>query len=87
MGHQDEARKLLTQLVDAAKSRYVQPYAFALTYLALGDKDQTLNWLEQGVRERGATFLQFIKTDAFFDPLRGDPRFEAIVQKVAGGTS
>ena len=87
MGHQDEARKLLTQLVDAAKSRYVQPYAFALTYLALGDKDQTLNWLEQGVRDRGATFLQFIKTDAFFDPLRGDPRFEAIVQKVAGGTS
>jgi TolB-like protein len=87
MGHQDEARKLLIQLVDAAKSRYVQPYAFALTYLALGDKDQTLNWLEQGVRDRGATFLQFIKTDAFFDPLRGDPRFEAIVQKVAGGTS
>jgi TolB-like protein len=87
MGHQDEARKLLAQLVDAAKSRYVQPYAFALTYLALGDKDQTLNWLEQGVRDRGATFLQFIKTDAFFDPLRGDPRFEAIVQKVAGGTS
>ncbi len=87
MGHQDEARKLLTQLVDAAKSRYVQPYAFALTYLALGDKDQTLNWLEQGVRDRGATFLQFIKTDAFFDPLRSDPRFEAIVQKVAGGTS
>jgi serine/threonine-protein kinase len=87
MGHQDEARKLLIQLVDATKSRYVQPYAFALTYLALGDKDQTLNWLEQGVRDRGATFLQFIKTDAFFDPLRGDPRFEAIVQKVAGGTS
>jgi serine/threonine-protein kinase len=85
MGHQDEARKLLTQLVDAAKSRYVQPYAFALTYLALGDKDQALNWLEQGVRDRGATFLQFIKTDAFFDPLRGDPRFEAVVQMISGG--
>jgi TolB-like protein/Tfp pilus assembly protein PilF len=85
MGHQDEARKLLTQLVDAAKSRYVQPYAFALTYLALGNKDQALNWLEQGVRDRGATFLQFIKTDAFFDPLRGDPRFEAVVQMISGG--
>jgi len=84
MGHQDEARKLLIQLIDAARSRYVQPYAFALTYLALGDKNRVLDWLEQGVRDRGATYLQFIKTDPFFDPLRGDPRFEAVVQKVAG---
>ena len=84
LGHQDEARKLLAQLNDAAKLRYVQPYAFALTYLALGDKNQTLDWLEQGLRDRGATYLQFIKTDAFFDPLRGDPRFEAVVQKVVG---
>ena len=84
LGHQDEARKLLAQLNDAAKLRYVQPYAFALTYLALGDKNQTLDWLEHGLRDRGATYLQFIKTDAFFDPLRGDPRFEAVVQKVSG---
>jgi TolB-like protein/Flp pilus assembly protein TadD len=84
MGRQDEARKRLIQLTDAAKLRYVQPYAFALIHLALGDKKQTLDWLEQGVRDRGATYLQFIKTDAFFDPMRGDPRFEAIVQKVSG---
>jgi len=63
----------------------VHPYAFALTYLALGDKNRTLDWLEQGVRDPGATYLQFIKTDPFFDSLRGDPRFEAVVQKVAGG--
>jgi TolB-like protein/Flp pilus assembly protein TadD len=85
MGHQDEARKLLTQLTDAARSRYVQPYAFALTYLALGDKNRALDWLEKGVRDRGATYLQFIKTDPFFDPLHADPRFDAVVQKVAGG--
>ena len=87
MGHQEEARRLLTQLIDAARSRYTQPYAFALTYLALGDKTRALDWLEQGVRDRGATYLQFIKTDPFFDSLRGDPRFEAVVQKVAGGKS
>ena len=84
MGRQDEARKRLTELTDAAKLRYVQPYAFALIHLALGDKNQTLDWLEQGVRDRGCTYLQFIKTDAFFDRLRGDSRFEAVVQKVAG---
>ncbi|HLC14549.1 MAG TPA: tetratricopeptide repeat protein [Chthoniobacterales bacterium] len=84
-GRQDDARKRLAQLTDAAKSRYVQPYAFALIHLSLGDKNQALNWLEQGVRDRGATYLQFIKTDAFFDSLRGEPRFEALVQQISGG--
>jgi len=87
LGQQNETRRLLTQLTEARKSRYVQAYAFALTHLALGEKDQALNWLEQGAHERGGTYLCFIKVDPFFDSLRGDPRFEALVQKVAGGKS
>jgi tetratricopeptide (TPR) repeat protein len=84
IGRNDEARNLLAQLTETAKTRYVQPYAFALVYLALGEKDQALDWLERGVQTGGATFLQFIKVDFFFDPLRGDPRFEAVVQKIVG---
>jgi hypothetical protein len=74
---------MLAQLTEAARTRYVQPYAFALIYLALGEKDQAVDWLERGTRDRGGTYLAFIKVDPFFDPLRGDPRFEAVVQKVA----
>jgi TolB-like protein/Flp pilus assembly protein TadD len=84
MGHQNEARALLAQLTDAATKRYAQPYAFALVHLALGEREQALDWLERAVEERGATYFNFIKVDPFFDPLRGDPRFEAVVQKVAG---
>jgi TolB-like protein/Tfp pilus assembly protein PilF len=84
LGRQDEARRLLAQLTEEARTRYVQPYAFALVHLGLGEKDQALDWLERGVQGTGATFLNFIKVDAFFDPLRGDPRFEAVVRKVAG---
>jgi len=84
IGRKDEARNLLAQLTEIAKTRYVQPYAFALVHLALGEKDQALDWLEKGVQIGGATFLQFIKVDFFFDPLRGDPRFEAVVQKIVG---
>ena len=85
IGHHEEARQLLAQLTEKAKTRYVQPYAFALVHLGLGEKDQALDWLEKAVQGAGATFLNFIKTDAFFDPLRGDPRFEKVVQKVASG--
>jgi TolB-like protein/Tfp pilus assembly protein PilF len=84
IGRQEEARQILVQLTEKAKTHYVQPYAFALVHLGLGEKEQALRWLEEGVQGAGATFLQFIKTDAFFDPLRGDPRFEVVVQKVAG---
>ena len=83
IGRQEEARQLLAQLTEKAKTRYVQPYAFALVHLGLGEKDQALDWLEKAVESAGATLLDFIKTDAFFDPLRGDPRFEEVVQKVA----
>jgi len=84
IGRHEEARQLLAQLTEKAKTRYVQPYAFALVHLGLGEKDQALDWLEKAVQGAGATFLNFIKTDAFFDPLRCDSRFEAVVQKVAG---
>ena len=84
-GRKDKAHEFLAQLTEAATKRYVQPYAFALAHLALGEKDQALDWLERGTRDRGGTYLAFIKVDPFFDPLRGDPRFEAVVQKVAGG--
>jgi len=83
-GHQNETRALLAQLTEAAKKRYVQHYAFALIHVALGEKDQALSWLEKGVQARGGSYLCFIKVDPFFDPLRGDPRFEALVQKIVG---
>ena len=84
MGHEKEARARLDQMNDAAKRRYVAPYAFALIHLALGDKDQALDWLEKAAQERGLTYFNFIKVDPFLDPLRSDPRFEAVMQKVTG---
>jgi TolB-like protein len=87
LGHQSEAREILAQLTEEAKRRYVQPYAFAVLHLALGEKDQALGWLERAAQERSAIYFNFIKVDPLLDSLRGDPRFEAVVQKVAGGKS
>ena len=84
IGREAEAREILARLTEDAKRRYVQPYAFAILHLALGEKDQALHWLEKAVQERGATYCNFIKVDPYLDPLRGDSRFEALVQKVVG---
>jgi TolB-like protein len=87
MGRESDARAILAQLTEASKTRYVSGYSFAVIHLGLGEKDQALEWLEKDARERTGFEINFIKVDPYLDPLRGDPRFEALVQKVVGGKS
>jgi len=87
MGRESDARAILAQLTEASKTRYVSGYSFAVIHLGLGEKDQALDWLEKDAREPTGFEINFIKVDPYLDPLRGDPRFEALVQKVVGGKS
>jgi TolB-like protein/Flp pilus assembly protein TadD len=83
-GKTDEARKVLARLKEEAKSRYVAPYAFAVILTALGDKAHAIDELERGYDE-GGFYISLIKVNPLFDDLRGDARFEALVQKIARG--
>jgi adenylate cyclase len=84
LGHRDEALKLLGQLQQLATRRYVTSYSFALVHIALGEKDKAIDWLERAYRDRAGPDIALIKVDPFLDDLRGDPRFEALIQKVTG---
>jgi tetratricopeptide (TPR) repeat protein len=78
-----EAEKILADLTTIAQTRYVGPYSFALIHLGLGDKEKATERLEQAYRERIGTDVGFIQVDPMLGDLRGYPRFEALVQKVA----
>ncbi len=52
----------------------------ALTYAALGDNDQAFAWLERGVEQR--ELVIFVRTEPKCDSLRGDPRFDRIVERI-----
>ena len=84
MGQPAEAVKALATLEELAKHQYVEAYNRALLYLSLGQKDEALAALEQSYAERDGDSIGSIKVDSLLDPLRGDPRFEALVQKVVG---
>jgi TolB-like protein/Flp pilus assembly protein TadD len=83
-GQTEKARKVLDQLNEEAKSRYVAPYALALTLLGLGERERALAELERAYQTHDTNYLFVIKTDPLLDDLRGDPRFDALVRKVVG---
>jgi len=79
LGERDQAVKLLAQLHQVAAHRYVPFSTFAGVYMALGEKDKAIDYLERAYRDHA---LSGIKVDPMLDPLRGDPRFEALVARI-----
>jgi len=82
IGRKEEATKLLGQIQDTGKSRYVDPYYLAIVHLGLGDREAALTALEKSFEELNGNTLEYIRTDPFLDPLRADPRFEALAEKI-----
>jgi tetratricopeptide (TPR) repeat protein len=81
-GDKDAALRMLSELDKISQHREVVGYWRALLYLSLNNKDEALRWLEQGYEERDGSNISWIKVDPLLDSLHGDPRFEALVQKV-----
>jgi len=50
-------------------------------HLGLGEKDQALDWLEKGYEEQD-WYRWGLKVWPIFDPLRTEPRFQALLKKV-----
>jgi tetratricopeptide (TPR) repeat protein len=76
-GRRSEARHALARLLSEPKWGSVAPYSFAVTYAALGQKDDAFTWLQKSVDDHSCTVIE-ISTDRALDPLRSDPRFAQI---------
>jgi tetratricopeptide (TPR) repeat protein len=81
-GNKMEAEKILSQLKELSKERYVSAYSFALVYLGLGNKEEALHWLQKGYEDRAGNDLAYLRVEPLLDPMRGDPQFEELVAKV-----
>jgi len=82
LGQRADALKTLEQLQQIATQRYVWNYTFALVHIALGENDKAIDYLERDYRDHTDYEIALIKVDPMLDPLRGDPRFQALVSKV-----
>ena len=76
-----EANRVLDELVELNKTRYVTPAAFVNVYIGLGDKDKAFEWLDKAVQER-SNYVAYLKVFPIADPLRSDPRFADLLRRV-----
>jgi TolB-like protein/Tfp pilus assembly protein PilF len=80
-GKSAEARAILVQLYDDARSRYVSPVAFATAHIALTDTEDAFRWIERARAERRG-WLAYLRVEPIFDPIREDPRFAELLERM-----
>lgn len=80
-GQRAEAEKLLVELKEIVKHRYVCSYEVAPIFLNLGKKDEAFRWLERAYSDR-SDCMPWLKTDPRFDSVRDDPRFRDLMQRM-----
>jgi eukaryotic-like serine/threonine-protein kinase len=80
-GRQSEALTQLKRLQSDASQSYIPPSYIAIVWMALGNKNEAINWLEKGYQDRSEHML-YLGIEPLVDPLRGDPRFDSLVQRI-----
>jgi TolB-like protein/DNA-binding winged helix-turn-helix (wHTH) protein/Flp pilus assembly protein TadD len=80
-GRKAEASKVLNELLELKRRRYVTPPSLANVYIGLGDKDQAFFWLEKAYQER-SYYLAYLKVFPADDPLRSDPRIDDLLRRM-----
>ncbi len=80
-GRESQAREVLADLERLLGRIYVSPVSFATVHLGLGDSERALDWTERAYEERRG-WLAYLTVNPIVDPLRGHPRFEALVAKM-----
>ncbi len=80
-GQRSEAEKILEESNQLSRQRYVSPSHRALIYTGLGEKELAFEWLEKAYEDRNWV-LVLLKVHPMFDPLRSDPRFTDLLQRM-----
>ena len=78
---QSEARRILQELVDQAKQRYVLPDLMALIHTGLGENEKALDRLAEALEDRSPHLIG-LKVEFQWDPLRSHSRFQAFLEEM-----
>jgi len=78
-GQTGEARRILQQLDERARERYVSPFNIMLVHHGLGETERTLEWLRKSIDDRSAG-LWHTPVEPRFDSIRDQPAFRELLR-------
>jgi hypothetical protein len=79
-GKRAEALQIIKELEAMSGVSLSEAHWIAKIYATLNEKELAFSWLERGLAT--GAIGAFYKDDPVWDPLRSDPRFEALVEKM-----
>jgi hypothetical protein len=79
-GKKGEALRVLQELLEPAKRKFVLSVDVAIIYAAMGERDPAFQWLDKAL-EDGSLGSASLKLDPILDGLRGDPRFADLLRR------
>lgn len=80
-GETELAKQMADYYIEASKTAYLPPVQRAFVHIGMDDYEMALQLLEQAYNEK-SWFLAFIQVEHWYDPLREDPRFTAIMERM-----
>ncbi len=80
-GRRKEASRILEDGLRKLGEEYVAPFEVSVVYLALGQNDKALEWLNKGYELRDASMPYYVG-DPLFEGLRSDPLVTLILRKM-----
>jgi len=81
-GDPAKALQQLDELKALAQRGEVPAFRVAAVCVRLGDKNEAIEWLERSYQNKENSLITTINVNPRFDPLRNDPRFQALAEKV-----
>ncbi|MCI0445663.1 hypothetical protein L0152_20925, partial [bacterium] len=75
------AKDYWLKMVELAKPPTGSDFDYALAWSRLGDKSKAIEMLEQACENRSNNIL-YLNVNPNLDPLRSDPRFQALLKRV-----
>jgi eukaryotic-like serine/threonine-protein kinase len=83
-GRPEEARRLLGEVRESAAQGHASPIWAALVHIGLRETDLAFEWLDRAFEERDGS-LVLVAASPEFVPLRKDPRFRALLERMGLG--
>jgi serine/threonine-protein kinase len=80
-GRLTEARGILDGLYAESREHYVSPVAFVMMHAGLNQADRAFEWLDRALDDRRG-WLAYLRVEPLVDPIRGDPRFGRLLEKM-----